>query len=143
MIDPGDQGPTILRRLNELGLRPEAILLTHGHFDHVGAVPALAHEATRCPVWLMEEELSLPEHSRPGPFSIPTAMTPRSRSRPGGLPSGSFPPRANSGVRVPLTQDALFSGDTLFAGNCGRVDFFRGKRAANAGLSPEAPGPAL
>ncbi len=35
VIDPGDEGTEIAQRINELGLKPMAILLTHGHFDHV------------------------------------------------------------------------------------------------------------
>jgi hydroxyacylglutathione hydrolase len=39
IIDPGDEGVEIAQRINELGLRPMAILLTHGHFDHIlGAI---------------------------------------------------------------------------------------------------------
>ena len=35
IIDPGDEGVEIAQRINELGLKPTAVLLTHGHFDHV------------------------------------------------------------------------------------------------------------
>ena len=44
VIDPGDESNTILDYLEENHLRCEAILLTHGHFDHVGAVEAVAEE---------------------------------------------------------------------------------------------------
>ena len=42
LIDPGDEPETILGALKDLGTTPEAILITHCHFDHVGAVKALA-----------------------------------------------------------------------------------------------------
>jgi glyoxylase-like metal-dependent hydrolase (beta-lactamase superfamily II) len=42
VIDPGDEPDLILNRLDKLGLRPRYILLTHGHFDHIGALPGLA-----------------------------------------------------------------------------------------------------
>ncbi len=45
LIDPGDEPDKILEALEELGTTPEAILITHCHFDHVGAVKAMA-EAT-------------------------------------------------------------------------------------------------
>ena len=44
VIDPGYEAETILDRVNGLGLTVEAILLTHGHFDHVGAVAEIAAE---------------------------------------------------------------------------------------------------
>ena len=42
VIDPGDESNTILDYLEDNHLRCEAILLTHGHYDHVGAVEAVA-----------------------------------------------------------------------------------------------------
>ena len=51
VIDPGYQANTILEKLDALGLTLEAILLTHGHFDHVGAVKDLAAD-TDCRVFL-------------------------------------------------------------------------------------------
>jgi glyoxylase-like metal-dependent hydrolase (beta-lactamase superfamily II) len=42
LIDPGDQAPVIIARLEKLRLRPRYILLSHGHFDHIAALPDLA-----------------------------------------------------------------------------------------------------
>ncbi|MDR0387115.1 MAG: MBL fold metallo-hydrolase [Treponema sp.] len=42
IIDPGDQAPVIIARMEKLNLRPRYILLTHGHFDHIAALPHLA-----------------------------------------------------------------------------------------------------
>ena len=67
VIDPGYDANTILGRAALLGLEVEAILLTHGHFDHVGAVAALAAD-TDCRVFLKEEELSLPAAMTAGPL---------------------------------------------------------------------------
>jgi len=44
VIDPGGEGGRIIAMLDSLNLVPEYILLTHGHFDHIGAVPALFEE---------------------------------------------------------------------------------------------------
>ncbi|HBK02953.1 MAG TPA: hypothetical protein DDY87_00785, partial [Clostridiales bacterium] len=59
LIDPGYDADTILDKLTELGLTVEATLLTHGHFDHVGAVREIAAD-TGCKVYLCAEDLSLP-----------------------------------------------------------------------------------
>ena len=59
VIDPGYEADTILDKLSELGLTLEAILLTHGHFDHVGAVRQLAAD-TDCQVWLCADDLNMP-----------------------------------------------------------------------------------
>ena len=52
LIDPGDRPEAVLSFLAQEGLTPDAILLTHGHFDHVGAVAALVkatgREVRRC-----------------------------------------------------------------------------------------------
>ena len=56
VIDPGDEAPRLLGAIEELGVTVEAILLTHTHFDHVGAVAPLAR-ATGAPVYCPELEV--------------------------------------------------------------------------------------
>ena len=123
VIDPGYDANTILGRAALLGLQVEAILLTHGHFDHVGAVAALAAD-TDCRVFLKEEELSLPAvmtagtlfytdlYGSDGTLSV-ADMDFRILHTPGHTP----------GSVCLMVGDAMFSGDTLFAGSMGRVDF--------------------
>ena len=55
VIDPGDESNLIMDYLEDNRLKCRAILLTHGHFDHVGAVPAVAEE-TGAPVYISERD---------------------------------------------------------------------------------------
>src|SRR5258708_33534387 len=56
LIDPGDEADKLLGAVQSLGLSVEAILITHTHFDHVGAVAPVAR-ATGAPVWCPELEV--------------------------------------------------------------------------------------
>jgi hypothetical protein len=58
IVDPGDESQRLLDALDELGVKLVAILITHTHFDHIGAVADLA-EATGAPVWCPELELPM------------------------------------------------------------------------------------
>ena len=60
IVDPGFEAFHILRHVNSLGLEVEAILLTHGHFDHVGAVRTLVAD-TDCAVYMNDRENTMPE----------------------------------------------------------------------------------
>ena len=60
VVDPGGHPNKVLTYLESNGLTLEAILLTHGHFDHVGAVKELA-EKTGCRVYLHAADLLLPD----------------------------------------------------------------------------------
>src|SRR6266404_1477325 len=55
IVDPGDEAPRLLGAIDELGVELKGILLTHTHFDHVGAVAPVA-EATGAEVWVPEIE---------------------------------------------------------------------------------------
>jgi hydroxyacylglutathione hydrolase len=55
IVDPGEEAPVILTAIEQLGLQIEAVLVTHCHFDHVGAVAPVA-EATGAPVYVSEIE---------------------------------------------------------------------------------------
>ena len=58
LIDPGDEAGRVLSWIMTLGVKVRAILLTHAHFDHIGAVQPL-REALNVPVWLHERDLPL------------------------------------------------------------------------------------
>ena len=122
VIDPGYEADTIADKLTELGLSLEAILLTHGHFDHVGAVRQLAAD-TGCAVYLCAEDLTMPTQLTAGPLYYTNTYTEGTRLRLAGLDiSVLHTPGHTPGSVCLLIGDTLFSGDTLFAGSCGRTD---------------------
>ncbi len=122
VIDPGYEPGAILDTLQALGLVPEAILLTHGHFDHVGGVKLLAAE-TGCRVYLPAEDLSLPEMLTAGPlFYTDTYENNSSLSLAGLNFRVLHTPGHTPGSVCLICEKHIFSGDTLFAGSCGRTD---------------------
>lgn len=123
VIDPGAEPEAILSQTENLGLRIEAILLTHGHFDHVGGVKALTRE-TGCAAYLCEEELVLPPQLTAGPLQYTHTYGEGDEIGLAGLHFRVLrTPGHTPGSVCLVTENALFSGDTLFAGSCGRTDF--------------------
>ncbi len=126
VIDPGGDPERLLQKVRDLGLSVEAILLTHGHFDHVGAVDAIAQE-TGCPVWLHPADLTLPESLTAGPLHPTRFYEDGDSLNVAGLTiTVLHTPGHTPGSVCLLTEDTLFSGDTLFAGSCGRCDLHGG-----------------
>lgn len=122
IIDAGYEAAVILRSLDRLGLTAEGILLTHGHFDHVGAVRSLAAEL-ECPVYICAGDLSMPPMMTAGPLYYTDTYTEGSRLNLAGLDiSVLHTPGHTPGSVCLLIENAMFSGDTLFAGSCGRTD---------------------
>ena len=134
LIDPGDEPEKLLAALKDLGTTPEAILITHCHFDHVGAVKAMA-EATGAPVYCPEGEVFILENINDfvrfpgfGPFE---SYTPEHTVKDGdklqiagfeidviGTP-GHSPDHVTYSIAA---EKAIFSGDVLFQGSIGRTD---------------------
>lgn len=122
VVDPGYEPEVIEEKLQELGLTLEAILLTHGHFDHVGGVRQLAAD-TNCDVYLCGEDLALPPQLTAGPLYYTKTYADGSLLHLAGLDIAVLAtPGHTPGSVCLLTEDVLFSGDTLFAGSCGRTD---------------------
>lgn len=122
LIDPGYDADTVLDKLTELGLTVEAILLTHGHFDHVGAVREIAAD-TGCKVYLCAEDLSLPPQLTAGKLYYTDTYGEGTKLHLAGLEiTVLHTPGHTPGSVCLRTEGALFSGDTLFAGSCGRTD---------------------
>lgn len=130
VIDPGYDADGILHKLETLGLNLEAILLTHGHFDHVGAVKDLAAE-TQCDVYLHPEDLTMPPMMTAGALYYTKTYAEGSRLKLAGLDiSVLHTPGHTPGSVCLLADTAIFSGDTLFQGSCGRTDLPGGDWAA-------------
>ena len=130
VIDPGYEGTAVLRKAQSLGLTVEAILLTHGHFDHVGGVKDIA-AATSCRVYLCADDLSMPEMMTAGPLYYTDTYGEGDTLNLAGLTVHVIhTPGHTPGSVCLLVEDAMFSGDTLFAGSCGRVDLPGGDWAA-------------
>ena len=130
VIDPGYFPERILSFLADKGLGLDAILLTHGHFDHVGAVKALV-EATGCRLWMKESDYtqrSSPQNDFLYPihdcdFCEVSFCEEGEKIRAGGAVFTVMEtPGHTWGSVCYLCDDAIFSGDTLFAGSCGRTD---------------------
>lgn len=124
VIDPGDESNTILDYLESNHLRCRAIMLTHGHYDHVGAVDAVAEE-TGATVYMNSRD-DTGGRSYHLPYRLPK----------GGISYDdgdvideaglrffilATPGHTPGGVTI-RCENALFTGDTLFRGSCGRVD---------------------
>ena len=130
VIDPGGDAAELRLQLARSGASCAAILITHGHFDHLGGVADLA-EGTGAPVYMPEGERDrLERYPEFAPVGVPgRAYTPDHLLEGGetvGVAGISFECVAipgHSPAHVAFYADGcLFSGDLLFAGSVGRVD---------------------
>ena len=122
VIDPGYEADAILRKCEALGLNVEAILLTHGHFDHVGAVRDLAAD-TGCRVFACADDEQLPPMFTGGKLYVTDRYEEGTILNIAGLYIRVLhTPGHTPGSVCLLVDDVIFSGDTLFAGSCGRTD---------------------
>ena len=125
VIDPGDESNRILDYLEDNKLKCVAILLTHGHFDHVGAVDAVAEE-TGATVYMHELDDAKVSYKYMMRYSMPESGIYLKDGDVLNLAGLEFnimatPGHTLGGVTI-RCEDALFTGDTLFKGSCGRVD---------------------
>jgi hydroxyacylglutathione hydrolase len=134
IVDPGDEAERVLGPVDELGLTVEAILITHCHFDHIGAVAPVAHK-TGAPVYCPQIEVPVLADIMsfvPWPGFGPYESYEADETVSGGetlelagfeldviFTPGHSPGHVTYSVRG---EDAIFSGDVLFQGSVGRVD---------------------
>jgi len=130
VVDPGGAADKVLEMVKKSGMKLEKILLTHGHYDHVGGVDALA-EAVPAPgvaIYLHPADTKMDDarlfpplshgfnHFEDGEIISVGSQKIRVLHTPGHSP----------GSVTLLAQDVMFCGDTLFAGSCGRCDLLGG-----------------
>jgi glyoxylase-like metal-dependent hydrolase (beta-lactamase superfamily II) len=135
IVDPGEEADRLLKAVDELGIeKVEAILVTHTHFDHVGAVAPIAR-ATGAPVYCPELEREVLANIMdyvPWPGFGPFESYEADHTVAGGetlelagmklevlFTPGHSPGHVTYAIR---DERALFSGDVLFQGSVGRVD---------------------
>lgn len=134
IIDPADAAGRIQEKIGQLEGRPAAILLTHGHFDHMLAADAL-RSAYDIPVYACIQEKDLLKNAR---YNLSASWaSPHVMEADRYLADGETFREAGFEIRLLHTpghtegsccyylpeEAVLFSGDTLFAGSVGRTDF--------------------
>jgi hydroxyacylglutathione hydrolase len=131
IIDPGDSAAELRLELARNGARCAAILVTHTHFDHIGAVADLA-EGTGAPVYVSDLEapvLEAPDEYyasfgvRIRPWTAEVRLKGNEPVEAAGIAFETLHVPGHSPGHLAFAADgALFSGDVLFAGSVGRVD---------------------
>ena len=127
VIDPGGDPLMVAAAVKDTGCAPAVILLTHGHYDHTGAVADLQAKWPQVPVYLNRRD------QYEGDAYLQQLFPPVADTRNydegdtiavGGLTLSvlATPGHSEGGVTL-RCGDVLFCGDTLFAGSCGRTDF--------------------
>ncbi len=130
VIDPGYAPEAVLQKAAALGKTVEAVLLTHGHFDHVGGVEAIVRK-TGCALWMHQGDWSQPKdaltmqlYPLANVVSIPVSFYEEGEVLSlAGVQFRVYETPGHTWGSVCLQAgNALFTGDTLFAGSCGRTD---------------------
>ncbi len=122
IIDPGYEPERVGNTVKELGKTISAILLTHGHFDHVGGVRQIFAE-TDCDIYLCPADCQMPEQMTAGPLCYTNSYQEGDTLNLAGLTLRVLhTPGHTPGSVCLLCENVMFAGDTLFAGSCGRTD---------------------
>lgn len=144
VIDPSEKAADIVRALKEDNLTLDAILLTHGHFDHILALDDL-RDATGAPAYIHEDDAQLPSDSEKNAYAVFFGKDRVWRSCEHTFREGTVLPFLG-GIRVYHTPGhtagsvcflagsgrdrCLYTGDTLFEAGIGRCDLYSGDRGS-------------
>lgn len=136
IVDPGADAEAIIAFCETHNLTPALIAFTHGHFDHIGALPKLLARWPNCPVHLGPGDEALAFHPQnawppyysatPRPATLVTDLADGVELSAGSLTARiiATPGHTPGGVCFHFeSAHLLLSGDTLFKGSCGRTDF--------------------
>lgn len=142
IFDPGEEAARLIKEIRANGLKPQAVLLTHAHFDHIGAVDAV-REAFNVPLYIHEKEVSWladPLKNGSGKYAeLPNYVIAKPDDehvvrREGALTVGSFtftvahtPGHSPGSISFIFNEDGFaIVGDTLFERSVGRTDLIGG-----------------
>ena len=126
LIDPGDEAGRILAQVEQDGVQVDYILLTHGHYDHTTAVPELAAALPQAKIYIHQSDAN-GAGSRLFPLAGQVEellfYDEGDELTVGGVTVRVLhTPGHSLGSVVLQAENVLFTGDTLFAGSCGRTD---------------------
>ena len=139
VIDPGANAPKIAEIIREKGYTLKHILLTHGHWDHTGAIKGLLAQFAGVDFYVGEQDLELLEDAEKS-WAAYRGFSQEDYFIPGGKPlsegdtftlddltvSVTCTPGHTFGSVCYICRDVIFSGDTLFYENIGRCDLYGG-----------------
>ncbi|WP_312636099.1 MBL fold metallo-hydrolase [Oscillibacter sp.] len=132
IVDPGADADRVARAVEETGCTPVCIFLTHGHYDHTGAVAELLEQYPGIPAYLNRRDVhgdDADRRTRELFLTLPATVDygEGDTVQVGGLTvSVLSTPGHSPGSVTLLCGEAMFAGDTLFAGSCGRTDLSGG-----------------
>ena len=143
IVDPSASAAAILRRLQEDGCVPDAIVLTHGHFDHIMSIDTLRSAEPDLKVYIHEADAPMMSDGKKNAFALFFGQDRRWQDADVLLTEGQTIEVGNAVFRVIHTpghspgsicllceeEDVLITGDTLFADNIGRCDLWEGSHA--------------